>query len=132
MDLMIKSISENYDANLAQHFITAQIADSVTAEMIAKFKMAPEITGRVVIGTASGDMHSLGKRIVMGCLRARMVDVKDLGINVQPERFVDEAQAHNAEVIGISAMMVHTARGENGCLRVREILKERGLEDRIR
>ena len=85
-----------------------------------------------MIGTASGDMHSLGKRIVMGCLRARMVDVKDLGINVQPERFVDEAQAHNAEVIGISAMMVHTARGENGCLRVREILKERGLEDRIR
>jgi methanogenic corrinoid protein MtbC1 len=132
MDLMVKSISESHDANLAQHFMTAQIADTVTAEMIAKFKMAPEITGRVVIGTAYGDMHSLGKRIVMGCLRARMVDVKDLGVNVAPERFVDEAIAHNAEVIGISAMMVHTARGANGCLRVREILKERGLEGGIR
>jgi len=132
MDLMVKSISENLDTNLAQHFMTAQIADAVTAEMIVKFKMAPEITGRMVIGTAYGDMHSLGKRIVMGCLSARMVDVKDLGVNVQPERFVDEALAHNAEVIGISAMMAHTARGENGCLRVREVLKERGLEDRIR
>jgi methanogenic corrinoid protein MtbC1 len=132
MDLMVKSISENLDANLAQHFMTAQIADAVSAEMISKFKMAPEITARVVIGTACGDMHSLGKRIVMGCLRARMVDVKDLGVNVQPERFVDEALAHHAEVIGISAMMVHTARGENGCLRVREILKERKLEAGIR
>ncbi len=132
MDLMVKSISENLDANLAQHFMTAQIADTVTAEMIAKFKKAPEVRGRVVIGTASGDLHSLGKRIVIGCLKARMIDVRDLGVNVPPERFVDEAVKHHAEVIGISAMMVHTARGENGCLRVRELLKERGLENKIR
>ncbi|MBF0550498.1 MAG: cobalamin-dependent protein, partial [Deltaproteobacteria bacterium] len=47
-------------------------------------------------------------------------------------RFVDEAVALDAQVIGISAMMVHTARGENGCLKVRRILKDRGLENRIR
>jgi methanogenic corrinoid protein MtbC1 len=132
MDLMVKAISENMDANLAQHFMTAQIADTVTAEMIAKFKKAPEVVGTVVIGTAEGDMHSLGKRIVIGCLKARMIDVTDLGVNVAPERFVDEAVARNAEVIGISAMMVHTARGANGCLAVRRILKERGLEEKIR
>lgn len=132
MDMMVKSISENLDANLAQHFMTAQIADTVTAEMIAKFKKAPEVAGTVVIGTAQGDMHSLGKRIVMGCLKARMIEVSDLGVNVAPEQFVDEAVARNAEVIGISAMMVHTARGENGCLAVRRILKERGLEGRIK
>lgn len=132
MDLMVKSISENFDANLAQHFITAQIADTVTAEMVAKFAKAPEVKGRVVIGTAQGDMHSLGKRIVIGCLRARMIDVKDLGVNVPPEQFIDEAVSHGAEVIGISAMMVHTARGENGCLRVRELLKERNMEKGIR
>jgi methanogenic corrinoid protein MtbC1 len=82
VDLMINSNSENLDANLAQHFVTAQIADAVTSEMISRFKTAPEITGRVVIGTAFGDMRSLGKRIVMECLRARMVDVRDLGVNV--------------------------------------------------
>jgi methanogenic corrinoid protein MtbC1 len=132
LDQMIKAISENMDANLAQHFMTAQIADMVTAEMIAKFKKAPEVVGTVVIGTAQGDMHSLGKRIVIGCLKARMIDVTDLGVNVTPEHFVDEAVGRKAQVIGISAMMVHTARGENGSLAVRRLLQERGLEAKIR
>ena len=132
MDLMIKSISENFDANLAQHFMTAQIADTVTSEMLVRFKVVPSPVGRVVIGTAFGDMHSLGKRIVIGCLKARMVDVADLGVNVSPEHFVDEAVGRNADVIGISAMMVHTARGEQGCLKVRQLLKARGLEQRIK
>lgn len=132
LDLMVKAISENMDANLAQHFMTAQIADTVTAEMIAKFQKAPQCAGTVVIGTAQGDMHSLGKRIVIGCLKARMIEVIDLGVNVAPEHFVDEAVGRKAQVIGISAMMVHTARGENGSLAVRRLLQERGLEDRIR
>jgi methanogenic corrinoid protein MtbC1 len=132
IEQMVKSISENFDANLAQHFMTAQIAAEVTEEMLPRFKTAPESAGRVVIGTAEGDLHSLGKRIVMGCLKAQMIEAIDLGVNVPPERFVDEAVAHDARVIGISAMMVHTARGENGCLKVRRLLRERGLEERIR
>jgi methanogenic corrinoid protein MtbC1 len=51
---------------------------------------------------------------------------------VLPQRFVDEALAQDAQVIAISAMMVHTATGENGCRKVREILRERGLEKRLR
>lgn len=132
IEQMVKSISEDFDANLAQHFMTSQIAAEVTEEMLARFKAAPEVMGRVVIGTAEGDLHSLGKRIVMGCLKAQMIDVIDLGVNVPPERFVDEAVLHDAGVIGISAMMVHTARGENGCLRVRQLLRERGLEGKIK
>ncbi|MFA6560712.1 MAG: cobalamin-dependent protein [Verrucomicrobiia bacterium] len=132
MDLMITAVNENFDANLAQHFLTARIADIVTAEMIPKFKQMSEVVGRVVIGTAPGDFHALGKRIVMGCLKARMIDVIDLGVNVPAERFVDEVIAHKAQLIGISALMVHTATGENGCRKVRRILQERGLQDRIK
>jgi methanogenic corrinoid protein MtbC1 len=77
-------------------------------------------------------MHSLGKRIVMGCLKALMVETIDLGVNVTAQRFVDEAVAHDAQVIAISAMMVHTATGDHGALEVRKLLHERGLEDRIR
>lgn len=132
IDLMIKSISEDFDANLAQHFIASQIAAEITEEMLAKFEKKPSIVGTVIIGTAERDLHSLGKRIVMGCLKALMVNVIDIGVNVPAERFVDEAVAHNAQVIGISAMMVHTARGENGCLKVRQILKQRNLESKIK
>jgi methanogenic corrinoid protein MtbC1 len=132
MDAMMKSISVDLDANLAQHYLTAQIADTVTTAMIPKFAVRPTLSGKVVVGNAKGDLHALGRRILIGCLRARMVDVKDLGVNVAPERFVDEALAFGAQVIGISAMMVHTARGPGGCLKVRQLLRERELEGRLK
>jgi len=132
IELMMKSVSANQGVSLAQHFMAAQIASEVVDEMVPRFEKSPEVVGHVVIGAAQGDFHGLGKRIVTGCLKALMVEVTDLGLNVAPERFVDEALAHDAQVIAISAMMVHTARGENGCLGVRRILIERGLEKRIR
>ncbi len=132
IELMMKSISENQGVSLAQHFMAAQIASEVVDEMVPQFKKAPEIVGKVVIGTSRGDFHGLGKRIVSGCLKAMMIEVTDLGLNVAPERFVDEALAQDAQVIAISSMMVHTAKGENGCLRVRQLLKEQELEKRIR
>lgn len=132
IEQMIKSISENMDMNLAQHFMASQIAAEVTNAMVPRFKCSPDIIGQIVIGTAHGDLHSLGKQIVTGCLKARMIEYIDLGVNVPPDRFVDEAVASHAQVIGISAMMVHTARGEDGCLKVRQILKERGLEGEIK
>lgn len=129
---MMSNIVKDPDANLAQHFMTAQIAAEVTERMLEKFEHPPEIIGRVVIGSAQGDLHSLGKRIVMGCLKALMVEAIDLGVNVPAERFVDAAVAHDAQVIAISAMMVHTATGDNGAQRVRQLLQERGLEGRIK
>ena len=112
--------------------MTSQIASEVTEEMIARFKTSPMSSGRIVIGTSYGDFHGLGKRIVVGCLKSFMIEAVDLGLNVPAERFVDEAVNREASVIGISSMMVHTARGENGPLKVREILKERSLEDKIK
>jgi methanogenic corrinoid protein MtbC1 len=128
IELTMKSISETGDVNLAQHFMGSQIGAAVVEEMVPLFSRKPEPAGRIVLGTAAGDFHGLGKRIVAGCLRARMVDVLDLGLNVTAERFVDEAVAGGAQVIGISSMMVHTARGQDGALRVRQILRERNLE----
>jgi len=132
LDLMVKAISEGYDTNLAQHFMTAQIAADITERMLVKFSAPPKYIGHVIFGTASGDLHTLGKRIVIGCLKAQMIDVTDLGVNVPAEKFVDTAVACDAQVIGVSAMMVHTARGENGALKVRKLLHERGLEQRIK
>jgi len=132
MNRMIKSISEDFDANLAQHFMTAQIAGEVTESMIMRLDTPPTPVGHIVIGTAAGDMHSLGKRIVIGSLKALMIESTDLGVNVPPEDFVDAALKQGAQVIAISAMMMHTATGENGPLGVRRILKQRGLEDKIK
>jgi trimethylamine corrinoid protein len=125
-------ISSDNLVTLSQHFLASQIAEEVVDRLIPLFATAPEVRGHVVIGTSHGDFHGLGKKIVSGCLRARMFEVTDLGINVAPECFVDEAAAAGAEVIAISSMMVHTATGERGAKRVRQILQERGVEDRFR
>ncbi|KJV05078.1 cobalamin B12-binding domain-containing protein [Methylocucumis oryzae] len=132
LDLMVKAIDQGFDTNLAQHFMTSQIAADVTEKMLQLFKTPPEIVGRVVIGTAAGDLHTLGKRIVIGCLKAQMIDVIDLGVNVSAEKFVAEAVSKEAQVIGVSAMMVHTARSEKGAIKVRKLLHEQGLESKIK
>ncbi len=132
MERMIGGMLSDNLITLSQHFLSSQIAEEVADRLIPMFATAPEVRGHVVIGTSHGDFHGLGKKIVTGCLRARMFEVTDLGINVAPERFVDEAALTGAEVIGISSMMLHTATGERGPRRVRQILRERGLEGRIR
>jgi trimethylamine corrinoid protein len=132
MEQMIGGMINDSLVTLSQHFLASQIAEEVTDMLIPRFKISPEMQGRVVIGTSFGDFHGLGKKILSGCLRAKMYQVSDVGINARPERFVEEALAVGAHVIGISSMMVHTAVGENGPRRVRALLKEQGLEDRIK
>ncbi len=129
---LIGSSCDDSDLSLAQHFIISQIAGEVTEAMIPLFKTAPLPAGCVVIGTSLGDFHGLGKKIVTGALKAQMVDVIDLGLNVPAHRFVEEAINRNAQIIAISSMMVHTARGENGPLKVRKLLKNAGLESQIK
>jgi 5-methyltetrahydrofolate--homocysteine methyltransferase len=132
MERMIGGMISDNLVTLSQHFLAAQIAEEVVDRLIPLFAAVPEVRGHVVIGTSHGDFHGLGKKIVIGCLRARMFEITDLGISVAPERFVDEAVAVDAEVIAISSMMVHTATGERGARRVRQIIQERGLERKLR
>ncbi|MDU0457791.1 MAG: cobalamin-dependent protein [Geobacteraceae bacterium] len=132
MERMIGGMISDNLVTLSQHFLASQIAEEVTDRLIPLFAAIPEVRGHVVIGTSHGDFHGLGKKIVTGCLKARMFQVTDLGINVAPEKFVEQALAVGADVIAISSMMVHTATGEKGPRRVRQLLREQGLEGCLR
>lgn len=132
MERMIGGMISDNLVTLSQHFLASQIAEEVTDRLIPLFAAIPEVRGHVVIGTSHGDFHGLGKKIVTGCLKARMFQVTDLGINVAPEKFVEQALAVGADVIAISSMMVHTATGEKGPRRVRQLLREQELEGRLR
>lgn len=132
VDSMMDFVSEKTGVNLAQHFFASQIASELVEILIEKFASAPVISGIVAIGTSYGDFHGLGKRIVTGCLKAHIINTIDLGLNVTPERFVEQAILNKANVIAISSMMYHSATGENGCLRVRQLLNENQLEEKIK
>jgi trimethylamine corrinoid protein len=69
---------------------------------------AAEVKGTIVIGTVQGDVHDIGKAIVIAYLKANGYAVSDLGRDVPAARFLDQAKAHNADVIGMSALLTTT------------------------
>lgn len=64
--------------------------------------------GKVLIGTIKGDLHDIGKNLVGIMLKGAGFEVIDIGVDVAPERFVQEALAHQPDVIAISALLTTT------------------------
>jgi 5-methyltetrahydrofolate--homocysteine methyltransferase len=64
--------------------------------------------GTVVIGTAKGDIHDIGKNLVAIMLEGSGFKVADLGVDVTPERFVEKAVEIKADVIAMSALLTTT------------------------
>ncbi len=85
--------------------------------------------GKVVLGTVQGDLHDIGKNLVSIMLKGAGFEVFDLGKDVPPEVFVDTAEREEAGIIGMSTLLTTTAPAMG---RVIEILKERGLNDKIK
>jgi 5-methyltetrahydrofolate--homocysteine methyltransferase len=82
----------------------------------------------VVIGTAKGDIHDIGKNLVAMMLEGAGYEVEDLGVDVEPARFVDTAAEKNGDVIAVSALLTTTMQS------MREIvtlLKEKNLSTRV-
>ena len=67
-----------------------------------------EPRGTAVVGTVKGDLHDIGKNLVCMMLEGAGFKVCDIGIDVDPEKFVAEAKANNADVIGVSALLTTT------------------------
>jgi 5-methyltetrahydrofolate--homocysteine methyltransferase len=65
-------------------------------------------TGKVVIGTAKGDIHDIGKNLVGILLEGSGFQVFDLGVDVAPEWFVEKAAEEKADVIAVSALLTTT------------------------
>lgn len=132
MEDLAEVIRVGHDATLAQLYLASQISAELTEFLTPLFTRPVEVKGTVVIGTAREDFHGLGKKIVIGCLKSRMLNVIDLGLNVAPEAFIETAQKEQAEIIGVSSMMVHTARGPGGPLKIRELINESPLKGRVK
>ena len=67
-----------------------------------------ESAGTVILGTAQGDIHDIGKSIVGTMLEGAGFMVTDVGVDVGPEKFVAAAKEKNADIIGISALLTTT------------------------
>ena len=84
-----------------------------------------ESQGRVVIGTAKGDIHTIGKNIVSMLLRLSGFEVHDLGENVAATTFLEEARKLDADIIAISALMTSTMPGQRDVINILNDVRER-------
>lgn len=64
--------------------------------------------GKVVIGTVAGDLHDIGKNLIVMMFRGAGLEVIDLGIDVQPEDFAQAIIDHQPDILAMSAMLTTT------------------------
>ena len=86
-----------------------------------------EPVGRAVVGTVKGDLHDIGKNLVVMMLKGAGLEVCDLGVDVEPEAFISKAEEIGADVIGLSALLTTTMPNMKGVV---ELLEEKGLRDK--
>ncbi|HIP96693.1 MAG TPA: dimethylamine corrinoid protein 3 [Anaerolineae bacterium] len=86
-----------------------------------------EKKGVVVLGTVEGDIHDIGKTVVMAMLQAGGYEVHDLGVEVPTPRFIQAAEEINANIIGMSALLSTTMLRQRDVV---ELLRNKGLTGR--
>ncbi len=82
--------------------------------------------GRIVIGTVKGDLHDIGKSLVAMMFEGAGFEVIDLGVDVPPERFIEELN-RGAQILAMSALLTTTMPGMK---RTIEAIEQAGLRDR--
>jgi 5-methyltetrahydrofolate--homocysteine methyltransferase len=81
-----------------------------------------------VAGTVQGDLHDIGKNLVVMMLEGAGYDVIDLGSNVTPEQFVEAITKHNAQVVALSALLTTTMPSMRTTI---EALRAAGVRERV-
>jgi 5-methyltetrahydrofolate--homocysteine methyltransferase len=71
-------------------------------------KVGFEPLGTIVVGTVKEDLHDIGKNLVAAMLEGQGFKIVDLTVDVKPEQFLEAAQSHQADVVGMSALLTTT------------------------
>lgn len=80
--------------------------------------------GTIIIGTAKGDIHDIGKNLVSIMLEGAGFRVLDLGVDVEPERFIEKALEEKGDVIALSALLTTTMQNMEVVVR---LVREKNL-----
>lgn len=128
LSVFARDHADSPDYPMAKAYVAGIIAEQGMALAVAALPAAAGQRGPVVLGNVEDDFHALGRVIVANFLRADGWEVLDLGNDVQAATFVATAIERRAPVIGVSAMLLSTARNVR---LVREELDSRGQRGRI-
>ncbi|MCL5959478.1 MAG: cobalamin-dependent protein [Chloroflexi bacterium] len=128
----LQVVGERFDREeyfLSELIVGAEIfrqAVEILGPALEARKVAGGALGRVVIGTVKGDIHDLGKNVVVAMLSASGFQVHDLGVDVPKDRFVEAVRQVRPQVLGISALLTLSFNEMRDTI---QALKDAGLRD---
>ena len=91
-------------------------------------KAGVEPVGKFLIATVQGDLHDIGKNLVAMMLKGAGFEVVDLGVDVSPEKFVEQVKAKGIQLVGMSALLTTTMPGMEKTIKA---MKEAGISAKI-
>ncbi len=107
----VKIVGEYFEKKeyfLAELITSGDIFENAFQELkpiLEKSNVNLQSKGKIVIGTVQGDVHDIGKNIVKSILTASGFSVNDLGVDVQPEKFVEAVKNSDTKILGLSALL---------------------------
>ncbi len=106
-----------------------QLAELTKDIVCAESSGSANKLGKVLIGTVKGDIHDIGKNIVTFMLDANGFEVKDLGVDVSPEKFIEAIREFEPQVVGLSALLTLAFDPMKETV---EAFEKAGLRDKIK
>ncbi len=110
---------------------SGKILEEVAAMIKPGLSQVPESEklAKIVIGTVAGDLHDIGKDLVTFMLDINGFQVYDLGIDVQPQAFVDKIKTVQPEIVGMSGFLTSVYRAMKDTV---DAIAEAGLRDKVK
>ncbi len=111
--------------------LVAARAMNVGAELLKSYlaEDGMQSKGKVVLGTVKGDLHDIGKNLVRMMFEGKGLEVIDLGVDVEPEAFVQAAIDNNCQIIACSALLTTTM---GSMADVVAKAKDAGIRDKVK
>ena len=92
-------------------------------------KSSVSAAAKVIVGTVKGDLHDIGKNLVVMLLEGGGFEVVDLGVDVSADKFVEAIRTHRPKVVGMSALLTTTMREMKSTL---EAIQEAGMRGKVK
>ncbi len=119
-----------FEIFLPELIMAAEAANAAMAVLLPNVsadRREEALTGRVVIGTVSGDLHDIGKNLVSAVLSSAGFEVHDLGVDVPSKKFADAVQDVKADIVAISSLLTTSMQCQKDVI---DYMTDMGLRDK--
>jgi len=111
--------------------LAGEMLKSISAEVKPLVKQGSAVAkkGKILIGTVAGDIHDIAKDIVVFMLDVNGFEVKDLGVDVPVQTFVDEVKSYKPDIVALSGFLTLAYTSMKDTV---DALKEAGLRNKVK